>query len=501
MAAPDLLRLAEVALAGHTTPQLPEDLVREVTEETRSRAGVLRRGGEVVARWPRTMSEQVEAATEGWTELRLEGSVQGWSLRLLGLEQLDETVSAAMRLALRAFDLREELKQTRFDERFHLWELEAIRSIATSIGGILDPSRLAEELIAHLVALLGLRSAHLYLGPGPAEATAVAAFGTPVLTPDELANAWSRGLYRDEVVALPLQNDARTLGVLVAAHKEARAGTEPFASNDIRLLELFAVQVTVAMEHARLARESLERERLRQELEVAAAIQTHLFPQEFPELQGYRLAARSSPSRQVAGDTYDVLVRDGHLLAVIADVSGKGVGAGMIAAGVHAGVRLLAEEDRSLEDLAVRLNRYLVGATADNRFATFALAQLDRDGKLKAVNAGHCPILIRRASGRVEQVRSSGLPLGIVDFASYREFEGRLERGELVVLFTDGVSEATNADGEEFGVERVVETVAGLAETSADGACRELVEQVERHVAGETLQDDVTILVVERLAE
>ncbi len=499
MAVPDLLRLADLTLAGHATPQVPEDLVRIVTETTRSRAAVLRRRGEVVARWPRSLGAQVEAATEGWTELPFAADAGDWSLRLLGLDRLDEAVAAATRLALRAWDLREELKRARFDERFHLWELEAIRAIATSIGGILDPSRLAEELIAHLVALLGLRSASLYLGATAAAAHRVAGFGVPAVAESDLEALWQHGLYRDEVVALPLRADGGAVGVLVAAHKEARAGTEPFAANDIRLLELFAVQVTVALEHARLARESLERERLRQELEVAATIQAHLYPQQFPRLEGYRLAAHSSPIRQVAGDTYDVLVHDGQLLVVVADVSGKGVGAGMIASTVHAGVRLLAEERPPLECLTARLNHYLVGATADNRFATFAIASLDRDGGVTAVNAGHCPVLIRRSSGEVEQVRSAGLPLGIVDGVVYGAHSDRLAPGELVVLFTDGVSEAESPDGEELGVERVVEVLARLEAPSATTVCRALVEEVERHAAGRPLQDDVTILVVERV--
>ena len=105
-------------------------------------------------------------------------------------------------LTLPTLELREELKRTRFDERFHVWELEAIRSIATSIGGILDRSRLAEELINHLVALLGVRSAHLYLGDDAASATAIGAFGPSAIDESQLAEAWEHPLYADEVVAI-----------------------------------------------------------------------------------------------------------------------------------------------------------------------------------------------------------------------------------------------------------------------------------------------------------
>jgi serine phosphatase RsbU (regulator of sigma subunit) len=495
----DLLRLADIAISGHAGPELPEELLRAVVEETGSRAGILRRQDETIARWPRTVSQQVEKATEGWSEIPFGGDDGSWSLRLLHLDRLDESALGATRLGLRAWQLREELKQTKFDVRFHLWELEAIRSIATSIGDILNTENLADELISHLVALLGVRSAHLYLGDAPETAESVGGFGTHRLDREDLERAWQQGIYTDEVVALPLQSDSGPLGVLVAAEKEARAGTEPFAANDVRLLELFAVQVTVAMEYVRLTRESLERERLRRELEMAAVIQSHLHPQDFPVFEGFRLAARSSSSRQVAGDTYDVLLRDDTLIATVTDVSGKGVGAGMIASGVHAGVRLMAEGVPDLAELAGRVNSYLAGATADNRFATFAMVRIRPDGEVLAVNAGHLPVLIRRHNGTIEEIVSSGLPLGILAAATYTQTTARLDPGDLLVLYTDGLTEAEDADEEEFGVERLTEVVVSLDQATADHACEDILRAIDRHTDGTPLQDDATLVVVERL--
>lgn len=495
----DLLRLADIALSGHAGPDLPEEILRVVVEETGSRAGVLKRGDTAIARWPRTVSAQVEEATEGWSEVPF-GSGEGhWCLRLLHLDRLDEASLDATRIGLRAWQLREELKRSRFDERFHLWELEAIRSIATGIGGILDTEILAEELISHLVALLGVRSAHLYLGDSPQTASLVGGFGPAHLEEKDFEPAWRQGIYTDDLVALPLQTDAGTLGILVARDKEARAGTEPFAANDVRLLELFAVQVTVAMEYVRLTRESLERERLKRELEMAAVIQSHLHPKQFPDLEGYRLAVRSSSSRQVAGDTYDVLIRDNVLIATVTDVSGKGVGAGMIASGVHAGVRLMAGGSRDLSEIAGRINSYLAGATADNRFATFAMVSIDPEGGLRAVNAGHLPVLIRRRDGTIEEITSSGLPLGILDGGSYSESFAKIQPGELVALFTDGLTEAEDSDDEEFGLERVAKVTAELKEPTAEKLCDAILDAVKAFTGGVTLHDDATLLVVERL--
>jgi sigma-B regulation protein RsbU (phosphoserine phosphatase) len=245
----------------------------------------------------------------------------------------------------------------------------------------------------------------------------------------------------------------------------------------------------------------LERERLRRELEVAAEIQAHLYPQQFPDFPGYRLAARSSPSRHVAGDTYDVMLHDHHLIATVTDVSGKGVGAGMIASGVHAAARLLVEEDTALDAVARRVNRYLVTATEDNRFATFAMMRLAPAGGVTVVNAGHCPVLIRRRDGAVERIESSGLPLGILAKANYSEAAIRLDPGDLVLLYTDGLTEAEDPDEEEFGVERVEELVSGLERTTAEEVCAELMRVVEEFTCGRPLHDDATLLVVERLRD
>jgi sigma-B regulation protein RsbU (phosphoserine phosphatase) len=232
---------------------------------------------------------------------------------------------------------------------------------------------------------------------------------------------------------------------------------------------------------------------------MAAVIQSHLHPEQFPDLEGFRLAVRSSSSRQVAGDTYDVLIRDNALIATVTDVSGKGVGAGMIAAGVHAGVRLMARGSRDLSEVAGRINSYLAGATADNRFATFAMVSVDPDGEVRAVNAGHIPVLIRRTDGTIEEITSSGLPLGILEMANYEETVSRLEPGDLVVLFTDGITEAEDHEEEEFGVERVADVTAKLSEPSADKLCDAILEALEAHTGGGALHDDATLLVVERL--
>jgi len=495
MALLDLLQSADLALRGQGTAVLSETFLRQIVETTGSRAGILMIGGSAAIWWPRSLSPQVERATDGWSDLSFGDGEEVSALRLLQPERLDEAVLGAIRLVLRAWELSSELKRSQFDERFHLWELEAIRAIATTIGGIDDPVALAEELVAHLVALLGVKSAHLYLESSEAP---VGRFGPEVLDAEGVDRARHESITSDEIIALPLNAAEGPLGVLVVAHKEARAGTEAFAPQDRSLLELFALQVTVALEYARLARESLERDRLQREMEDAATIQGHLLPQSSPKFPCFRIHARSNPTRHVAGDTYDLLVQDGDLVVTVTDVSGKGVGAGLIASGVQAGVRLLIPEDFRLEDLAARLNGFLWGATEANRFATFAMIRVVTDGTLYAVNAGHCPVLVRRCDGRVEQIDSSGLPLGILDGVTYTTERVCLESGDTVFLYTDGLTEAEDPEEEEFGQARLTDIVAlSPCNQGPQAACRAIFEAVEAHTRGLPLHDDATLVAVQ----
>ena len=233
-------------------------------------------------------------------------------------------------------------------------------------------------------------------------------------------------------------------------------------------------------------------------VEVAATIQGHLLPQSSPDFPCFRIHAMSNPTRHVAGDTYDLLVQDGDLVVTVTDVSGKGVGAGLIASGVQAGVRLLVPEDFRLEDLASRLNGFLFGATDANRFATFAMIRVVTDGTLYGVNAGHCPVLVRRCDGRVEQIDSSGLPLGILDGVTYTTERVSLESGDTVFLYTDGLTEAEDPEEEEFGQERLSEVVAlSPCEAGPQAACRAIFEAVEAHTRGLPLHDDATLVAVQ----
>jgi len=489
---PEVLGFVEEVLVAPSSSGLPEGFLPWLLKESGAARGILIHRGIPVVGDERLITDG--EGTSARNEFRFDVDGENWILILDRSAGFSEDLQGVLALVLRAVRLRSELRRARFDTRFHLWELEVIRHIGDNITHLEDPALYSRELLSHLVSLLGLRSAQIYLHSNDEPA---GSFGNRHLGPSEVEAAREKPLHRKNLIALPLQGNQETLGVLVAAEKEARTGIEDFSEEDRRLLELFAVQISVAFEYAAFARKSLERDRMQRELKVAATIQRHLLPEAPPKLPAFEIVARSTPSLHVAGDTYDIISGNGgNLVIAITDVSGKGVGAGLIASGIHAGVRLMLSDELRLEDLCARLNHYLCKTTADNRFATFAMIRLDESGWMEAVNAGHCPILIRRADGTVERISSSGLPLGIMETGTYRSEERNLEKGSLVLLYTDGFTEAEDDDEEEFGVEGVVETISA-APGGVAGATEALFQRVREYTDGRPLADDATLVAVE----
>jgi len=487
-----ILRLIEAALLSSPPAGSGEELLKWLLDQTGAKAGIL---FSEMNRIAEVGHESTDAGDEAWSDFPFVFGSHQWSLRLFKARLVEQDTLQTLRIILRALSLQRELKRARFDKRFHLWELEVIRSIGSNINHLEDSGIFSTELLSHLISLLGLRSAQIYLQSDDEPA---GSFGTIHLRPEEVKTARAQAIFREKLIALPLTGNQEDLGVLVAAEKEARTGIEAFAEEDQRLLELFAVQISVALEYAAFARKSLERDRMERELEVAATIQRHILPQKPPEIPGFEIVARSTPSLQVGGDTYDIIPAEDGVVLAITDVSGKGVGAGLIASGIHAGIRLLIEEDLYLEDLSARLNRYLCGATDSNRFATFAMVRITRDGQLHAVNAGHCPILLRSADGRVKQIGSSGLPLGILESGNYHSVYDHLEAGDMVFLYTDGLTEAENENEQEFGVPGVIETIAS-SPGDLEHTTRRLFRRITEYTCGRPLADDATLVAVEYL--
>lgn len=280
-----------------------------------------------------------------------------------------------------------------------------------------------------------------------------------------------------------------------------RAGGRPYDAADLAFGQGVVAQGGVALERAWHLREVVETKQIERELALAAAIQQSLFPAELPALGASDVAAVSRPARQVGGDYYDAMAIDtgmgGRAFFCVADVSGKGIAASLVMSSVQATLRALLGREASLAELARCTNDLLHAATPGNKYVTgIFLGLCLATGAASYVNAGHTAGLVVRGDGFVERLAATGLPLGLFPGATFDEGAFRLSAGDLVALYSDGVTEARNGAGEEFGDERL----ASALRSARHGPAREIVAAVMRDLdafVGATPQhDDITLLVV-----
>jgi sigma-B regulation protein RsbU (phosphoserine phosphatase) len=265
-----------------------------------------------------------------------------------------------------------------------------------------------------------------------------------------------------------------------------------------------AAQTALAQEVARLTtaigREMAHREALNRELEIAREVQEHLFPQRFPPAVGLEYCGQCRPAREVGGDYYDFLaLPDGRLGIAIGDVSGKGLGAALMMASLEASLRALAPVVDDPAELMERVNSLIYQASASNRFATVFYAQYYPAGRrLSYVNAGHNPpVVLRNCAGACQVLRlETGGP--VVGLLPHRYQRGvfSLEVGDLVVLFTDGVSESMNARYEEWGEDRMIEFAKTCHGLAALETIRRILAAAQAFAAGAPQHDDMTLVVL-----
>jgi sigma-B regulation protein RsbU (phosphoserine phosphatase) len=304
-------------------------------------------------------------------------------------------------------------------------------------------------------------------------------------------------------VLLPLAANEKLLGFVSLGEKRSE---EPYSRSDIRLLKSVASQAGLALENAQLsaalAREAAERERLNRELEIAREVQERLFPQKLPPVPGLDYCGICRPAFGVGGDSYDFLaLPNGQLGVAIADVCGKGIFAALMMASLHAWLRgEAARADSDPSRMVGSVSRLLFEASDSNRYATLFYAQYEpSSGRLAYVNAGHNPpVLFRRRAngGRLERLSEGGMVVGIFEEVSYRQGCETLEEGSLLVAFTDGIIEAMNREGEEWGEERLIETIRAADGLPAGDTVRHILTAVDTFAAGAEQYDDMTLVVL-----
>jgi len=301
------------------------------------------------------------------------------------------------------------------------------------------------------------------------------------------------------MLAAPLQTDDRVIGLI---YLDSPHFVHEFTKDDLNLLTVMANVAAIRIEHTRLAEvEQVERMHAK-ELEQAAEIQRKLLPTSAPAVPGVDLAGYNAPCRTVGGDYFDFLpYPDGRVALLVGDVAGKGMPAALLMSSLQARVQVLFDEPADLAALVTRLNRIINSNCPANRFISFFIGVLDpKTGQLNYVNAGHNPPLLARRDGTVEKLDCTGLILGIMPSARYEQQTVTLQPGDIVVLFSDGVTEASRPDvDEEFGEERLAQAVFKLRDLPAKSIIEAINQQVQEFTVGSPPADDITLVIAKRL--
>ena len=283
-----------------------------------------------------------------------------------------------------------------------------------------------------------------------------------------------------------------------------RPGGQSYTPADLELGAGMAAQAVVAFDNCWHFREMLDKKQYEKELAVAASIQQGLFPSSLPALAGFDVAAMNRPAQQVGGDYYDVLtLTDGGgdaCLFCVADVSGKGLAASLLMSTIQATLRALLGREASLAELACRANELLFATTPGSKYATAALVlAYPQTGECRYVSGGHTETLLLRANGEREWLGATGVPLGLFPGMTWEEVSLSLRPGDVLALYSDGVSEAQTVAYDEFGPERLAAIVERERHQPASVITEAIVQAIDTFVEGAPQFDDITLMVIKRI--
>jgi phosphoserine phosphatase RsbU/P len=341
---------------------------------------------------------------------------------------------------------------------------------------------------------------HLQLKVGQGLIGHVARDGQPVIVPDVSKDERyfnSRPETHSEIV-VPMMLDDRIIGVLNLESNHLQA----FGQHDLQLIEAFASQAAVSVERARNHTRLLESKKIEEQLNIAREIQRSFLPVADPDIKDYDVAGRNVSSGQVGGDYFGFIdIVDGQTGVAIADVSGKGVPAALIMASYRASLIAEIRNNYSIRTICEKVNRLMCESIKPGNFVTAVYGVLDSvNDVLTFANCGHNLPFVLRASGEVAYLREGGPVMGVDRTATYREQPIYLKVGDIAVLYTDGVTEVFNADGVEFGLERLIEVVRANRNLSSAEIEEVIYQTVHSYAGPEHVFDDLTMLVIKRLA-
>jgi phosphoserine phosphatase RsbU/P len=300
------------------------------------------------------------------------------------------------------------------------------------------------------------------------------------------------------IEAVDVTVSARQSELLGILYLDSRAPSSTFSALDREVVRTLAHEAATLIENARLFANARLKARLDHDIEIASKLQQGLLPKALPNLPDVAVAGSTLACYSVGGDCFDVIELDGGRHGFfVGDISGKGIPAALLATLLQGIFFTTASMDIALTGVFSRVNRYLCERAGGDRYATVFYGVLDKEGAFEYVNAGHVPPLIRRASGAIERLDLASFPVGMFPEAEYESAAVKLEKGDYLVIYTDGVSEAVNVQTEMFEEERLRQMLENFKGQTVEELAQTIREGVKTFTEGAAQSDDITILVVQ----
>lgn len=400
------------------------------------------------------------------------------------------------------------------DDTTPVIEARSLLDALEALGSSLDLNRTADHVLEGLKSLVPCERAHIFVRDRDAPATMICertyeedGGARAAKNPKQLHGAVEETLRSGRATLAPKGDETAMLMVTPIVGGGGRVlgallveGGRPdrYRDEDLETLMSYARASAPAIERALLYAQLMSDRRMTGELEVARQVMAGLLPSESPKLDGFDIAAVIESAYEVGGDYYDFISLGNERLSVaMADVSGKGAPAALVVAALRATLYALARRELALRAIFQRANEFIHASTGPKaKYVTLFYAVLDTHARrFIYINAGHLPPVVLRRNGEVELLRSGGFPLGFFDNPRYFEQFLQLESGDMLCLYTDGLTEATNANDEDYGRGRLIEVLKNNQNASSSQVCRALLSDV-RHFSGSAPADDATVLVI-----
>jgi len=298
-------------------------------------------------------------------------------------------------------------------------------------------------------------------------------------------------------MCVPLWNNKEIIGII---YSDRISLLEQFTDEDLKLLTLLSNLAAVKIENAKVIDQAIEIEKMEKELSLAAKIQEDFLPKKNPDCENFLITGSNVPCYQVGGDYFDFIEIDPDRLSiVIADVSGKGVGASLLMASLRAALHSEVDSQYKIEAMAAELNNFVHRSSATNSFITFFFCELNKkSGELIYINAGHNPPLVLDKKGKIHRLESCGLCLGMFPSTTYEAQKITLKAGDMALLFTDGITESRNKKEEEFTEERLTSLLQKHSKLAAPKILKKISEELNSFTSGAETMDDMTIVIIQK---